>query len=438
VIDDLAPVFDRNPQYAWAAKHMLEPERIVSFRVPWVDDIGVPRINRGWRVQYSSSLGPFTGGITFNEKVNSDSLKSGAFDQIIQSSLTGLPIGAARGGADFHPAGKSNAEIRSFCRSFMVGLAPYIGPQRDVPTGDIGCGEREIGYMYGRYKRMTGESNAAMGGKVIGWGTSYDNDDDDDVTPQLTRENATGRGVVRMAELALKDRGESLEGKRCLISGSGNIALEVSRCLMNIGAIPVSLSDDAGFVLEGEGFTPEMLAKVHQAKRVNPKGYGRRMSEYIKYSSTAKFFPNSSSTEVRSLWEEPCDVVFACDRSNPIGARHARTLMDNGCVGVFEGILDRPTSHDAINILHRGEAVFLPGTTGSIGGLAITGLMVTQLGAQNISYDIETEFDKLLCHAFGRCKKAAVDYGAPWNLRAGANISAFVKVADAMFEQGAV
>ena len=198
VLDDLAPVFDRNPEYAWAAKHMLEPERIVTFRVPWVDDMSVPRINRGWRIQYSSSLGPYIGGITFSDSVTESSLKALAFDQIIQSSLTGLQIGAARGGSDFSPAGKSNAEIRAFCRSYMVGLAPYIGPQRDVPIGDIGCGEREIGFMYGRYKRMTGESNAAMGGKVIGWGNDYDpaHDDDGGKRP-MNREVATGKGLVR-------------------------------------------------------------------------------------------------------------------------------------------------------------------------------------------------------------------------------------------------
>ena len=203
VLDDLAPVFDRNPEYAWAAKHMLEPERIVTFRVPWVDDMSVPRINRGWRIQYSSSLGPYIGGVTFSDSVTESSLKALAFDQIIQSSLTGLQIGAARGGSDFSPAGKSSAEIRAFCRSFMVGLAPYIGPQRDVPIGDIGCGEREIGFMYGRYKRMTGESNAAMGGKVIGWGNDYDPSHVQAGSRPMNREVATGKGLVRCLSLSL-------------------------------------------------------------------------------------------------------------------------------------------------------------------------------------------------------------------------------------------
>jgi len=300
VLDDLAPVFDRNPEYAWAAKHMLEPERIVTFRVPWVDDMSVPRINRGWRIQYSSSLGPYIGGITFSDSVTESSLKALAFDQIIQSSLTGLQIGAARGGSDFSPAGKSNAEIRAFCRSFMVGLAPYIGPQRDVPIGDIGCGEREIGFMYGRYKRMTGESNAAMGGKVIGWGNDYDPAHGDTGRRPINREIATGKGLVTLAKMTLESKGESLEGKKCLISGSGNIALETARQLIEAGATPLTLSDDAGYVFEKNGFTEEMLSKVDLAKTVNPKGYARRMSEYVKYSSSARFFPRSTSPDVRS------------------------------------------------------------------------------------------------------------------------------------------
>lgn len=242
--------------------------------------MSVPRINRGWRIQYSSSLGPYVGGITFNENVSESALKALGFDQIISSSLTGLQIGAARGGSDFSPVGKSNAEIRAFCRSFMVGLAPYIGPQRDVPIGDIGCGEREIGYMYGRYKRMTGESNAAMGGKVIGWGNDYDASMTNS-RQVVNREIATGRGLVRLAESTLRDtKGEDLEGKRCIISGSGNIALEVASQLISRGAIPLTLSDDAGFVIEKDGFTEEMLSKVDFAKQVNPKGYGRRMSTY--------------------------------------------------------------------------------------------------------------------------------------------------------------
>eukprot|EP00940_MAST-03C_sp_MAST-3C-sp2_P003366 g3366.t1 len=437
VLEDLAPVFDRNPAYAWAAKHMLEPERTVSFRIPWVDDMSVPRINRGWRVQFSSSLGPYAGGITFSDGVTESSLKALAFDQIIQSSLTGLQIGAARGGSDFSPAGKSNAEIRAFCRSFMVGLAPYIGPQRDVPTGDIGCGEREIGFMYGRYKRMTGESNAAMGGKVIGWGNDYDPTHNKDRKP-INREIATGRGLVRLAEKSLKDRGESLEGKRCVISGSGNIALEVAHQLRSLGAVPISLSDDAGYVVEKDGFTDAMLDKVDYAKTVNPKGYGRRMSEYVKYSSSARFYPNSNSADVPSLWNYPCDLAFACDRAQVIHSRDACSLVENGCIGVFEGVMDRPATPSAIEIFDREDCIFVPGKAGSAGGLAVTGLMVTQLGAQNISYDIETEFDKIIAHVYDRCISAADEYGKPGNINAGANISAFVKVADAMFEQGAV
>eukprot|EP00939_MAST-03C_sp_MAST-3C-sp1_P000916 g916.t1 len=440
VMEDLAPVFDRNPEYAWAAKHMLEPERTITFRVPWVDDMSVPRINRGWRIQYSSSLGPYAGGITFNENLDESALKALAFDQIFQSSLTGLQIGAARGGSDFSPAGKSDSEIRAFCRSFMVGLAPYIGPQRDVPTGDIGCGEREIGFMYGRYKRMTGESNAAMGGKVIGWGNDYDpkHNAEDNRRGPINREVATGRGLVKIAEMALKEKGESVEGKRCVVSGSGNIALEVARQLIERGAVPLTLSDDAGFVVEKGGFTREMLDKVDFAKTVNPKGYGRRMSEYVKYSSSARFYPNSHSVDVPSLWNFPCDIAFACDRGQIIHSRDAQNLVENGCQGVFEGVMDRPASPSAIQIFERSNCAFVPGKAGSAGGLAVTGLMVTQLGAVPLSYDIETEFDKIIAHVYERCVSSAEEYGMSGNVNAGANISAFVKVADAMFEQGAV
>ena len=288
-LQSILPLIERSPHHAWVVKHLAEPERSIHFRVPWTDDDGNPRINRGFRLQYSSALGPFFGGVRFSANVNASSVRALAFETTLQNSLTGLPLGGARGGSDFSPVGKSESEIRSFCQSYIRECASWVGmgdETMDIPIGDLGVGEREMGYMYGACKEMHKSADIAMGGRAALSRRFFNTELS---SSKLTREICTGLGIVTAAEMSLKDVGQTLEGKRCLISGSGNVALSVADALLDAGAIPISLSDTSGFAVEDNGFTADKLALVRMVKQENPYSYHRRISEYSKLSSTAKF-----------------------------------------------------------------------------------------------------------------------------------------------------
>ena len=396
---------------------LAEPERAIQFRVPWVDDQGKIQVNRAFRVQYNSAIGPYKGGLRFHPTVNLSVIKFLGFEQIFKNSLTTLPMGGGKGGSDFDPKGKSDNEVMRFCQSFITELYRHIGPNTDVPAGDIGVGGREIGYLFGQYKRMTGNFEGILTGKGPQYGGS------------LIRPEATGYGAVYFAQNMLAANGQSLADKKCTISGSGNVAQYCAEKLLELGACILTFSDSNGYVLEKTGFTQAQIQEVMRIKNV-ARG---RISDYTKFSSTAVYVAG------KRPWEVPCDVAFPCATQNEIEKADAETLVKNGCKAVVEGA-NMPSTNDAVEVYHANKVFYGPAKAANAGGVAVSGLEMSQ-NSQRLSWtreEVDNHLKRIMKDIFDACNNSSAEYGKPGNYQMGANIAGFRKVADAMIAQGCV
>jgi glutamate dehydrogenase (NADP+) len=418
VLDSLGPVLEKHPEYVDAKilDRIVEPERQIIFRVPWQDDKGNIHVNRGFRFEFSSALGPYKGGLRFHPTVNASILKFLGFEQVFKNALTTLPMGGGKGGADFDLKGKSDNEVMRFCQSFMTELYRHVGPDTDVPAGDIGVGGREIGYMFGQYKRLRNEFTGVFTGKGLGWGGS------------LIRTEATGYGCVYFAEEMLKTRGENFEGKLCTVSGSGNVAQYTVEKLNQLGAKVVSLSDSNGTIYDPEGIDDEKLAFVLEMKNVR-RG---RIKEYAR-----KF--GAEYREGKRPWDIKCDCAFPSATQNEINGDDAKTLLKNGCYVVAEGA-NMPSTPEAIEQFIAGKILYGPAKAANAGGVATSGLEMSQ-NAMRLSWtreEVDERLHSIMIAIHKQCYDAAEEYGQPGNLVTGANIAGFIKVADAMLDQGLV
>ena len=418
VLDSLEPVIEKNPQYqeARVVERIVEPERQIMFRVPWVDDQGVCQVNRGFRFEFNSALGPYKGGLRFHATVNQSILKFLGFEQIFKNSLTTLPMGGGKGGSDFDPKGKSDSEVMRFCQSFMTELQRHIGADTDVPAGDIGVGGREIGYMFGQYKRIRNEFVGVLTGKALNWGGS------------LIRPEATGYGATYFAEEMLKTRNETFEGKVCAVSGSGNVAQYTVEKLNDLGAKCVSLSDSGGTIYDKNGIDAEKLAWVMELKNVR-RG---RIKEY------ADVF-NAEYREGERPWSIPCDCAFPSATQNEISGEDAKTLLDNGCYVISEGA-NMPSTPEAVDLFVENKALYGPGKAANAGGVATSGLEMSQ-NSMRMGWsreEVDQKLNGIMVAIHNQCVEAAEQYGQPGNYVMGANIAGFVKVADSMLDQGVV
>jgi glutamate dehydrogenase (NADP+) len=417
----LTPVVDEHREYGEAKilERMAEPERIIIFRVPWVDDRGEIQLNRGFRVQMNSAIGPYKGGLRFHPSVYVGLLKFLAFEQVFKNALTTLPMGGAKGGADFDPKGRSDAEVRRFCQSFMTELQRHIGQFTDVPAGDIGVGGREIGYLFGQYKRIRNEFSGVLTGKGYGWGGS------------LIRPEATGYGCVYFAEEMLATRSESLEGKTCLVSGSGNVAQYTVEKLLDLGARPVTLSDSSGFIYDPDGIDREKLAYVFDLKNVR-RG---RISEYADHFARATFTP-ASGIDANALWDIPAECAFPSATQNEISGKDAVNLTHNGVTLVAEGA-NMPTTPEGIEAFMAAGILYGPGKAANAGGVAVSGLEMAQ-DSQRLQWSraqVDEQLRAIMVSIHSHVREAAERYGQPGNYVTGANITGFRKVADAMLDE---
>jgi glutamate dehydrogenase (NADP+) len=418
VLESIEPVFESRPEFEQARilERIAEPERVIMFRVPWVDDSGEYQVNRGFRIEMNSAIGPYKGGLRFHPSVYLGILKFLAFEQVFKNSLTTLPMGGGKGGSDFDPKGKSDNEVMRFCQSFMSELFRHIGQDTDVPAGDIGVGGREIGYMFGQYKRLTNEFTGVLTGKGLNWGGS------------LIRPEATGYGAVYFALEMCKAKNETLEGKKCLVSGSGNVAQYTVEKLLHQGAVPVTLSDSSGYIHDPDGITEEKLAYVMELKNVK-RG---RIKEYAQEYNVEYF-------EGERPWAVPGDAAFPSATQNEIDGNDAKTLLENGCKLVAEGA-NMPTTPEGVELFLDAGIMYGPGKAANAGGVATSGLEMSQ-NAMRLSWTRE-EVDERL-HGIMRAiheasAQAAEEYGQPGNYVLGANIAGFIKVAEAMLDQGLV
>jgi len=418
VAENLIPFIEENPRYKHAKilDRMAEPERVIMFRVPWQDDQGNVQINRGFRIEFNSAIGPYKGGLRFHPSVNLSILKFLGFEQTLKNSLTTLPMGGGKGGSDFNPKGKSDNEIMRFCQSFMSELFRHIGPNTDVPAGDIGVGGREIGYMFGQYKRLRNEFTGVLTGKSLSWGGS------------LIRPEATGYGCVYFAQEMLKTRGDSLEGKTCVVSGSGNVAQYTVEKVNQLGGKCVSLSDSTGTIHDVDGITPEKLAWVMELKNVR-RGRIKEYSDHFR----AKYYEN------KRPWDIPCDCAFPSATQNEISGEDAKALLKNGCMLVSEGA-NMPSAPEAVDLFVEKRILYGPGKAANAGGVATSGLEMSQ-NATMMKWpreEVDSKLNKIMVAIHEQCVAAAEEYGFAGNYVAGANIAGFVKVADAMLDQGLV
>jgi glutamate dehydrogenase (NADP+) len=419
VLESIEPAVQRNKKYrdGKILERLVEPERMIQFRVPWVDDEGQIQVNRGFRVQMNSAIGPYKGGLRFHPTVNASILKFLAFEQVFKNSLTTLPMGGGKGGADFDPKAKSDNEVMRFCQSFMTELFRHVGPDTDVPAGDIGVGRREIGYLFGQYKRLANEFTGVLTGKGRNWGGS------------LMRPEATGYGAVYFAQEMLKTRNETIEGKICTVSGSGNAAQFTVEKLIECGAKVLTVSDSSGFIYDKNGITEEKLAWIQSVKNVR-RG---RIKEYVEKFKGAKY------VEGQRPWGIKCDCAFPCATQNEITGEDARKLVENGCYLVSEAA-NMPTVPAGIDLFLSKKILFGPGKAANAGGVATSGLEMSQ-NSMRLPWPRE-EVDSRLRHIMATIHKnawaTAAEYGHPGNLVVGANIAGFVKVADAMLDQGVV
>ena len=425
VVQSLAPVLERHPEYIdnKILERLVEPERVIVFRVPWVDDAGEIQVNRGYRVEMSSAIGPFKGGLRFHPSVYIGLLKFLAFEQVLKNALTTLPMGGGKGGADFDPKDKSEAEVMRFCQSFMTELQRHIGQFTDIPAGDIGVGGREIGYLFGQYKRIRNEFTAVLTGKALEWGGS------------LIRPEATGYGSVYFAEEMLATRGDGLVGKKCLVSGSGNVAQYTVEKLIELGARPVTLSDSGGFVHDPDGIDREKLEFVMDLKNVR-RG---RIHSYAERYPTATFTPANPIASSNPLWAIPADCAFPSATQNEIGDRDAANLLAGGVTVVSEGA-NMPTSPGGVDRFIDARILYGPGKAANAGGVAVSGLEMSQdaLRLHWSREEVDTRLKGIMAAIHTQCRNTADEYGTPGNYVNGANIAGFVKVADAMLDQGLV
>jgi glutamate dehydrogenase (NADP+) len=425
VAESLAPVMERNPQYREAKilERIIEPERVIMFRVPWVDDKGAVQINRGFRIEMNSAIGPYKGGLRLHPSVNLGLLKFLAFEQVFKNSLTTLPMGGGKGGSDFDPKGKSDNEVMSFCQSFMTELCRHIGQFTDVPAGDIGVGGREIGFLFGQYKRIRNEFVGVLTGKGRNWGGS------------LIRPEATGYGAVYFAAEMLATRDETLEGKTCLVSGSGNVAQYATEKILDLGGKPISWSDSSGVIIDTDGVDREKLAFVLELKNVK-RG---RISEYAKKFKGAKFIPADPKADHNPLWAVKADCAFPCATQNEINAKDAANLVKNGVKVVSEGA-NMPTVPEGVNLFVAKKLLYGPGKAANAGGVATSGLEMSQ-NSLRLSWtreEVDSRLHGIMKAIHTQCIEAADEYGTPGNYVNGANIAGFVKVADSMLDMGVV
>ena len=419
VAETVIPFIEKNIKYKTAKilKRIVEPERVIQFRVPWIDDAGEPQVNRGYRVEFNSAIGPYKGGLRFHPSVNLSILKFLGFEQIFKNSLTTLPMGGGKGGSDFNPKGKSDNEVMKFCQSFMTELSRHIGPNTDVPAGDIGVGGREIGYMFGQYKRLRNEFTGVLTGKGINWGGS------------LIRPQATGYGVVYFAEKMLKNKGDDFKNKKVAISGSGNVAQYACEKCIQLGAKVVTMSDSKGYIHDSDGIDKDKLAWIMNLKN---KQRGR-ISQYIEK------YPNSTFHEGEKPWSVAVDVALPCATQNELNEEQANLLVENGCIAVVEGA-NMPSTPEAITLFINKKILFAPGKASNAGGVATSGLEMSQ---NSLRYnwtreEVDTKLHNIMldihdqCVAYGKEEDGYIDYVK------GANIAGFVKVADAMIDQGIV
>ncbi len=424
VAESLVPVIDRHPSYREQKilDRLIEPERVIMFRVPWVDDHGEIHVNRGYRIEMSSAIGPYKGGLRFHPSVYLGLLMFLAFEQVFKNALTTLPMGGGKGGSDFDPKGRSDLEVMRFCQSFMTELQRHIGPFTDVPAGDIGVGSREIGYLFGQYKRIRNEFSGVLTGKELEWGGS------------LIRPEATGYGTVYFAEEMLETRSEGLEGKTCLVSGSGNVAQYAVEKLIMLGAKPVTLSDSDGFVHDPDGIDDEKLQWVMDLKNVR-RG---RILEYAERFPRATYTPTIPEGRNR-LWAVPADCAFPCATQNEISGDDAATLVANGVVLVAEGA-NMPTVPEGVDRFREAGVLYGPGKAANAGGVAVSGLEMSQ-DALRITWtreEVDLRLRGIMASIHKTCRETAEEYDAPGDYVVGANIAGFVKVAEAMLDQGIV
>jgi glutamate dehydrogenase (NADP+) len=425
VVESLALVMDRHPEYrkAMVLERLVEPERVLMFRVPWVDDQGNVRVNRGFRIEMSSAIGPYKGGLRFHPSVNLSILKFLAFEQVFKNSLTTLPMGGGKGGSDFDPKGKSDLEVMRFCQSFMTELSRHIGPDCDVPAGDIGVGGREIGFLFGQYKRIRNEFTGVLTGKGLNWGGS------------LIRPEATGYGAVYLAAEMLKTRGESLEGKTCLVSGSGNVAQYTVEKLLAMKARAVTLSDSAGYIYDPEGIDAKKLAFVLDLKNAR-RG---RIKEYADKFKGSTYTPLDPSASNNPLWNHRADCAFPSATQNEINGKDAANLLKNKVYVVSEGA-NMPTTREGVDAFVAARILFGPGKAANAGGVAVSGLEMSQNSMRTTwsRDEVDAKLRQIMKSVHDACVSAAERFGTPGNYVNGANIAGFIKVADAMMDQGIV
>jgi glutamate dehydrogenase (NADP+) len=425
VVDSLSVVLDRHPEYRSAKilERAVEPERVILFRVPWVDDQGEVRVNRGFRIEMNSAIGPYKGGLRFHPSVNLSILKFLAFEQVFKNSLTTLPMGGGKGGSDFDPKGKSDQEVMRFCQSFMTELYRHIGPNTDVPAGDIGVGGREIGYLFGHYKRLANEFTGVLTGKGLNWGGS------------LIRPEATGYGAVYFAAEMLATRGETLEGKTCLVSGSGNVAQYTVEKLLDMGAKPVTLSDSSGYIYDEAGIDRQKLGFVMELKNLR-RG---RIKEYADKYRGATFTPVEPGAERNPIWSHRAHCAFPSATQNEISGKDARTLVSNGVLVVCEGA-NMPTAPEGVHLFIEEKILYGPGKAANAGGVAVSGLEMAQNSMRYgwTRQEVDDRLRLIMKSIHQACLQAAERFGTPGNYVNGANIAGFIKVADAMIDQGVV
>ncbi len=425
VAESLSLVYERHPEYRSAKilERIIEPERVIMFRVPWLDDQGEIQINRGYRIEMNSAIGPYKGGLRFHPSVNLGILKFLAFEQVFKNSLTTLPMGGGKGGSDFDPKGKSDNEVMRFCQSFMTELFRHIGPNTDVPAGDIGVGGREIGYLFGQYKRLRNEFTGVLTGKGLNWGGS------------LIRPEATGYGSVYFAAEMLATRGETFEGKTCLVSGSGNVAQYTVEKLLDLGAKVVTLSDSSGYIYDEEGITREKLDFVMELKNLR-RG---RIKEYAEEFKSAVYTPADPTLGYNPLWDHKADCAFPSATQNEINGKDAENLLKNGVYLVSEGA-NMPSTLDAVKIFLDNKILYAPGKAANAGGVAVSGLEMSQnsIRLQWTREEVDNRLRQIMQSIHKTCVDTAEAYGTPGNYVNGANIGGFLKVANAMMDQGVV
>jgi len=414
VLETLVPVIERRPDFidAGVVERMVEPERIITFRISWVDDNGKVQVNRGYRVQFNSAIGPYKGGMRFHPTVNQSVIKFLGFEQTLKNSLTTLPMGGGKGGSDFDPKGKSDGEIMRFCQSLMTELSKHIGADTDVPAGDIGVGAREIGYLFGQYKRLRNEYTGVLTGKGLTYGGS------------LARKEATGYGLLYYTNEMLKANGKSLEGAKVVVSGSGNVAIYATEKAQQLGATVIALSDSNGYVVDEDGIKLDTVKQIKEVER-------KRISEYVKYHPSAKYY------EGKGIWTVKCDIALPCATQNELLLDDAKALVANGCYAVAEGA-NMPSTPDAIAYIQENGLLFGPAKAANAGGVATSGLEMSQ-NSMRYSWsfeEVDAKLHDIMVNIYKSCETAAKDYGCEGNLAAGANIAGFLKVAESMKAQG--